>query len=245
MAASIEEILAYYSNLLIIQYHGKPKAKSDIELFVNQLFANNLIFQLERAFDIETAVGEQLSILAKYVGAERVVRGYLIERLYFQLGDYASVADKIGVRDYATPRPEGEVATYSYVANENSEYTLTDAELRFVIKLLIVRNNITAGFKDIKETIFNFFDDLNVFDNLDMSLSYFTGENLSSIINVAISQDYLPRPACVGIKVFSVKFPKKMFGFNDYLKSTSNVGFSDYTTQKEGSFLSYDNLVTI
>lgn len=243
---TIQEIIDYYVNLLIIQYHDKPKAKADIELLINELFANNLIFDLERAFDIETAVGSQLDILAKYVGTARTLRGYLIEnRQYFQLGDYASVVGKIGVRDYTTPRPEGEVFTYSYTVNSNSEYTLTDAELRFMIKLLIVRNNTTAGFKDIKELVFNKFDDLSVFDNQDMSLTYFTGLNINSTIRLAIAQDYLPRPACTGISVFSVKFPKKLFGFKSYTKSNTNVGFGDYTTQNEGSVLSYSDLVIV
>ena len=243
----LDEIIAYYVNLLIMQYHDKPNAKGDIAAFVKQAFANNLVFQLERAFDLDTAVGAQLSILAKYVGTARVVRGYLIEdRPYFQLGDYASVANKIGMRSYTTPRPEGEVYFYSYAVNENSEYTLTDGELKFIIDLLVIKNNSTAGFKDIKELIFNKFGtDLSVFDNKDMSLTYFTGLNISSVIRIAVAQDYLPRPACTGLKVFSVKFPDKMFGMRSYTKETDNVGFSNYTTQKEGTFLSYDNLIVV
>lgn len=243
---TLQTIIDYYVNLLIIQYHDKPKAKATIETFIKELFANNLVFQLESAFDVDTAIGNQLSILAKYVGTARVLRGYLITgRQYFQIGDYVSVADKIGVRDYTTPRPEGAVYTFFYSVNSNSEYTITDEELRFVIKLLIIKNNVKSTWKNIKENIYNFFQEMDVYDNKDMSLTYITGLNLSNIIRLCIAQDYLFRPACVGLKIFSIKFPRTLFGFKEYTKMTANVGFSDYSAQNQGSFLSYDNLIVV
>ena len=60
----------YYSNLLILQYHDKPKAKATIEAVVN-LLPDELIQEVVGGFDIETAVGKQLDILGEYLGVDR------------------------------------------------------------------------------------------------------------------------------------------------------------------------------
>lgn len=60
----------YLSNLLIIQYNNKPRAKATIEALA-KMFPVDLILSVRDGFDIETAEGKQLDILAKYIGAER------------------------------------------------------------------------------------------------------------------------------------------------------------------------------
>ena len=62
----------YLSNLLIIQYFNKPKAAATIKA-VAKMFPTDLILDIVNGFDLETATGEQLDILAKYIG---VSRGY-------------------------------------------------------------------------------------------------------------------------------------------------------------------------
>ena len=60
----------YLSNLLIIQYFNKPKAKATVEAAA-KMFPTDLILDVINGFDLETATGEQLDILAKYIGVER------------------------------------------------------------------------------------------------------------------------------------------------------------------------------
>lgn len=60
----------YYSNLLILQYHNKPKARATIEA-TTDLMPDNLIQGVINGFDINTAVGKQLDILGEYVGVDR------------------------------------------------------------------------------------------------------------------------------------------------------------------------------
>ena len=60
----------YLSNLLIIQYNNKPKAKATIEA-LSKLFPADLILSVIKAFDIDTSVGVMLDILGKYVGVDR------------------------------------------------------------------------------------------------------------------------------------------------------------------------------
>lgn len=60
----------YYSNLLILQYHNKPKAKATVEATVG-LLPDELIQEVITGFNIGTAVGKQLDILGIYVGVDR------------------------------------------------------------------------------------------------------------------------------------------------------------------------------
>lgn len=74
---------SYYSNLLIMQYHNKPKAKATIEATVG-LLPDDLIMEVINGFDIETAVGKQLDILGEYVGVDRY---YLVDNQVELLND--------------------------------------------------------------------------------------------------------------------------------------------------------------
>ena len=74
---------SYYSNLLIMQYHDKPKAKATIEATVG-LLPDDLIMEVINGFDIETAVGKQLDILGEYVGVDRY---YLVDNQADLLND--------------------------------------------------------------------------------------------------------------------------------------------------------------
>lgn len=64
----------YLSNLLIIQYHDKPKAKATIEALGKE-FPVELIFAVRDGFSIDGANGKQLDILAKYLGTDRYYIG--------------------------------------------------------------------------------------------------------------------------------------------------------------------------
>jgi len=61
---------AYLSNLLIIQYHNKPKAIETIKA-LSKIFPLELILQVRDAFDLENATGVMLDVLGKYIGASR------------------------------------------------------------------------------------------------------------------------------------------------------------------------------
>ncbi len=66
-----EELAAYYSNLLIMQYHNKTKAKAMVEATVTPVFIDQLPVEVQNAYNILTAEGVQLDVLGKYVGATR------------------------------------------------------------------------------------------------------------------------------------------------------------------------------
>ena len=60
----------YLSNLLIIQYNGKPKASATVEA-VAKMFPVDLILAVRSAFDLDSATGVMLDTLGKYIGVSR------------------------------------------------------------------------------------------------------------------------------------------------------------------------------
>jgi len=67
-----EQIQTYYANLLILQYIKKPKAYATIYAQVRPVLMDQIPIAIQNAFNIDTAVGEQLDWIGKYVGAFRL-----------------------------------------------------------------------------------------------------------------------------------------------------------------------------
>lgn len=70
---TVDELVQYYLDLIILQYRNKSKALGTIDAFVRPAIMDNIAIEVQNAFNIETAVGAQLDILGKYIGAERRV----------------------------------------------------------------------------------------------------------------------------------------------------------------------------
>ena len=93
MIPSVQSLIDYYVNLLIIQYHNQPKAQATIALFIQELLVNNLAFAVQNGYqlvpssDNPGAVGKQLDVLGKYEGIDRFYRQLDLED-YFSLIAY-------------------------------------------------------------------------------------------------------------------------------------------------------------
>ncbi len=69
------ELIAYYVNLLIIQYHSLTRARGHIEAIATSEMIYDLIAAVGNAYDIDTAVGVQLDVLGSYLGVDRLATG--------------------------------------------------------------------------------------------------------------------------------------------------------------------------
>lgn len=76
---TVQELVDYYVNLLIKQYHDKDKAKAHIDALITDIVSNALPFDIRDGFDPETAVGAQLDLIDKYVGVGRYYDGEYID----------------------------------------------------------------------------------------------------------------------------------------------------------------------
>ncbi len=70
---TIDEQVQYYADLLIVQYRNKVAAQATVQSLAREALINNLPLTLQDAFNIETAVGDQLDTIGKYAGVERTV----------------------------------------------------------------------------------------------------------------------------------------------------------------------------
>lgn len=242
---TLEEVKEYYSNLLIIQYHQKAKAKATVELFSSILYMNNLNEDIRNAFDIDTAVGQQLDWIGKYVGVDRFYEVQEFADNLFGMITYDEVdsppTDRQGFTDYANfDSDDGDWLTYNDIISQTNK--LPDAEYRIILKLKIIQNNSNHSVKQIDDSLFAFFGtEVVMTDNQDMTMTYFVPNDKTAILTVALQKGVLPKP--MGVGLITVERDRDVFAF--YVGSsvpTGVQGFSQYSDfdQQKGETLTYD-----
>ena len=240
-----EELISYYVDLLIIQYRDKAKAVGHIEALTELLMIYDLIRAVENAYDPDTAVGVQLDILAKYVGADRIVTDFAFVRTFFGFADYVAsspITSAFGMLEYAaTGFPDGQLLTYE--SGETSSFSLTDQELRDIIKLKIVQNSSNYSPGSIDKLIFDFFGSDAIFnDGLNMTVEYIFSTSIQRLVQIAQAQNALPKPMAVGLLISFVPDINNIFGMIDY--SATSIpdflqGMNIYSELPAGSWLAY------
>ena len=206
--ASSQDIKDYYANLLIIQYRNLPNARGTIESLVGESYADGISLDVLNAFDLETAVGQQLDILGKYIGLSRQVNIFL----------------------------------------PNQTTRLNDDDYRTLLKLKLITNNGRASTGDIKKSLYELFPDtIRVYDNRDMSYTYFVSDTLQDLMTVIVSERLLPLPMSVDYRlIFVSKDVTKFFGFSNYTGINNNPnGFTRYSQGFRNYFLRYKDRLTV
>lgn len=197
----MEELLNYYKNLLIIQYHGKPKAKATIDAYVKLLWANFILKQIRDGFNINSAVGTQLDIIGLWVGVDRYV--YLKpydNHPWISLIEISGAIDNILQGGYSTPSTFdtlGGFLTPDLVIGTNTS-TLEDDQFRTLIKLKIIKNSIPHTCKNIDTAIYRLFgDDVWTTWDLDRHVLYYNWKNTFeqwALMEIALKKNVLPCP---------------------------------------------------
>ena len=204
--ATLKDLLTYYSNLLIVQYNGKPKAKATIELIANLIVANLVIFQLRDGFDWKTAVGKQLDIIGKWVGISRNYNGNLYwgnTFLSYPPSDKLVPTDltdslQHGYTDFDNFETDtGGILTYNNVGFVEQE--LSDDDYRVVIGLKIIKNSINHTCKSIDDAIWNYFNGEVYTTWQPHKIIYTYPSSLATIMQVCNDKNVLPAPTGVSI----------------------------------------------
>ena len=249
MAIDINGVIEYYKNLLIIQYNNKEKARATIGLLINTLLQNDIYGQVQNAFDLETAEGNQLDVLGKYIGADRFVTQIGdIEGSYFGFTSYATLLTDttVGFTDYINYNIDGGgTLTYN---NLNYTQELNDFDYRFILKMRIVQNNSNHSQKSVDDGIFIFFGNGVILSTLNnMSIVYFVDDVNYNRAIIAFKKGVLPRPITVNLNGLIRKSDKKYFGFIRYgsanYSSPIKTGFTRYGSLKQGQVLTYGKVV--
>lgn len=237
-----DTLIAYYVNLLIIQYHNKPKARAHIQALITAIMVYDIAIAVRDGFNIDTAIGKQLDILSKIIGVDRLVTGASFDRNYFGYADYTDVAPftYYGYADYTNASVDEQFRLY--IEDNRALYDLNDTELRMMLKMQIIKNNSNGSMKAIDDLLLEFFPDQVIFgERYPMGETFIFAEALRRIATIAQSEDLLPRPAGVALTISFVPYISAIFGYKRYGHAAPSfiTGYKRYGVVKLGGFTRY------
>ena len=198
MAAALDTVVAYYASKLALQYRTLPKATATISILAKQAVADFFAEDIQNAYDLETAVGAQLDVLAKYIGVSRNSNIPTTAQFF----GYALVAGGGSVNGYNSavdPATNGFLYERVY-ASSLPETAFTDEQFQFVLSLQIALNHFDGTLAYIQQMLADYFGgQVTVTDNLNMSLTYSVPDNFP--ISATVLASFLPRPIGCGISI--------------------------------------------
>lgn len=187
-SAAVQAIIDYYVNLLIIQYHNKPKAMAAIAAVAKEIIANGILLAIENGYslggygyltydsgaafdsgavydqtpDVSAAVGAQLDILGKYAGTDRFYsESELID--FFGLTSYSEfdpdALPHFGFLTYADyDTADSHNGTLTYDDIISVANSLVDEYFRTIILIKIFQNYSNHSHSSIENALFSFFN---------------------------------------------------------------------------------------
>lgn len=231
-----DELVEYYRDLLIIQYNSKPKASGFMRAVLNVIMIYDLIIAVRDGYNIDTAIGNQLDILGKYVGAKRYIPGTVFARDYYGYAAYGETSPFtfFRMKSYSESIENIDWQFRSYAEAGQTQYSLVDTELRNLIKICIAKRNSNASLKDIDDFMYKYFgDDVFIIDNMDATINYYISQTKERIFNIAKGVNAIPTPAGIKTNIYELADVTKEIWYT-------------YLAQKAGGNFTYnDEILTI
>ena len=163
---ALKELQDYYANLLIIQYHNKPKATNTIKTTINKFMSDLIIFKIRDGFNILNepyAVGKQLDIIGEWVGVDRLYDAGQPLYPWFSLIDWEQNTINNfqgGFQDWNDPIiDDGGIISFDDLVVGANKTELSDDLFLKLIKLKIIKNSSRHTMRDIDDKLFNLFGD--------------------------------------------------------------------------------------
>jgi hypothetical protein len=209
MAQDIQGALKYYSDLLLYQYINQPKAVATIQALTTAAICDLVALDVNEGFNVETALGPQLDMIGAIVGRSRIIYVQLVGN-YFRWQRYQDTPGYCsdgttpthGFTSYTDPTQNANSQMFWYAFLGGSTIALHDDEYRFFIKLQIALNSIDNTALSINNFLAEHFEsNIELVDNLNMSITYQVSSQLSAWGQDAVSQNMLPKPAGVSVSV--------------------------------------------
>ena len=196
------DILNYYNNLLIIQYNSLPKATQTIKALANCNACDGFFLQLQSAFNLNVAVGNQLTIIGNIVGVPRNVVGLDLVDTFFTFSNWSGTPASVGFNTWTTPTDVDKIASWS----TNVVYTPTDFEMLALIKLKIITNNRYTSLGQIVPLLYSYFGNaISLVDNFNTSISYTFKSPYHNVGSVAsFLGNIVPKPMGVAISYSNI-----------------------------------------
>ena len=191
------EAINYYSDLLIIQYNGLPKAEATIKALTNCSVCDQFFFQLQNAFNLATASGDQLTIIGKIVGVPRQIYGLDLVDTFMTFTSWVGDPASVGYNDWNNQIAGDKWASWLSTA----VYTPTDFEMLALIQLKIMANTYFTSLGQIVPPLFNIFGNaITLIDNFNTSITWQFQQPYHNVGSVAaFLGNIVPKPMGVAI----------------------------------------------
>jgi len=198
-ATALKELEDYYSSLLIIQYHNKPKAIGMIKSLVRALFADMILFKIRDGFNIlrePFAIGKQLDCIGEWVGVDRIYdAGQPLYPWYSYVDWEQTTTDQYqgGFQDWDDPIVEdGGFLGFDDLIMGANKTALDDDLYLALIKMKIIKNSSTHTMGDLDKKFKQYFnDDIYItWDGFEMTYNYIS--KYAPVIIVAQNKEALP-----------------------------------------------------
>ena len=237
----MNEILKYYTDLLIIQYQALPKTRAFLEAVLKRVLIFDVLFQIRDGFNIETAVGRQLDILGEYIGVSRT---YEIAEdpdptLFFGLIDGSNADHVANPQAFCKGFNDSNNPSDWFITSGLKVVTMNDELYRQILKLKIKLNSIDYTVESIEDILSSLFrDKVILYDTNSMELVYRITE-VNEFITASISKRLLPKPA--GVRVKGIIDDRPFFGMIDGSISEHVQNPQKYTGGFGSSWVEYQN----
>lgn len=199
------DLINYYAQLLAIQYRTQPRAVATIQALAAEVIADQIYNQVLQGYNLSTAIGAQLNVLAQYVGAPREIFGYDPTIPYFALYSYITTPPvNVGFASYVdVTAPVDNWLSYT---TAQTTFVLTDGQLRSLIAYLIAVHGSDHTIHSIDLILQTFFGPYaTLTDNENMSITYtHSSSDPSFLFSIVNEINALPHPAGVAINVVEV-----------------------------------------
>ena len=208
-------IVSYYTGLLAMQYKSKPNASALLTALVTPAVLDQLPLLVQAAYGVTTAVGPQLDVIAKYVGANRNGFGALGQPITLVDSDLVLLIQLCIVKN-ASGSSLGTIEQLLNFYFGNKLIVSDSANMSLVYTLAS-----TFGSSDLRSLIVG--DANNQNNNTG-------GSYLPKPMGVGISAIILPpgNPIFFTFCTYTANAPAGTCGFNDYVFFNSNYIWFTY-----------------
>ena len=203
------DVISFYSDLLIIQYASLGNAVGTVQAYIGELVQDQIINQVANAFDLDTAIGNQLNILGSYRGVFREVFG-LAAGSYWSLIPYTDPAPNsyFGWATYSGAAPTDLWLQYYDATTFSFSSTMSDHQMRRLIKFKAAYEGAQFTLGTIDQILYATFGVyVNLVDNENMTITYqhqTADPDPDGLWGVAVLGNAIPHPNGVSFSIVEI-----------------------------------------
>lgn len=239
-----DELIAYYTGLVIYQYSNQPNASALVSATVTPILmpqGHNLLIDLDGNPVVD------LDGNPVYDSLE-----YNDPILPLALQEAFNFPGATGIQLNIIAKYLGGKRTNKLLDGTN--YTMGDDEFTTYLQLLAVRNGLSSDLGTIQDFLHEYFVDggndvLILYDHKNMSIGYLylATPGTYPFFESFITSGHLPKPMAVGSTLISTLGTLNFFAFRNYydVAPVGTTGYNFYVDPQIGTFVTYSYVIVV